>query len=138
MNDRSQNILAIRPKLENAKLTEQMSAEELFQNQTLRPILKLQNELLLKVFRNYISKRKNAFYELDSLKRVAYITHAVQKDLKFRNSLKGMIIGHFTEIEYERYTANSSALNKRMTQMVIKRLQDQVQVFEKVVSSKAS
>ncbi len=44
-----------------------------------------------------------------------------------------MIIGHFTVEEYDSYIQNSSALNKRMMNMVIKRLQDQIQYFEKEV-----
>ena len=61
-----------------------------------------------------------------------YVTKAIQKDIKFRNSLKGMIIGQFTVDEYEIYIQNSSALNKRMMNMVIKRIQDQIQYFEKL------
>jgi len=51
------------------------------------------------------------------------------KDQKFRNSVKGMIIGQFTVEEYQQYYRNSSALNKRMMNMVIERLKDQVQLF---------
>ena len=47
--------------------------------------------------------------------------------------MKGMVIGQFTIEEYELYTRNSSALNKRMMNMVIKRIQDQIQFFENVV-----
>jgi len=62
------------------------------------------------------------------------------KDQKFRNSVKGMIIGHFTVAEYHQYSSNSSALNKRMMNMVIERLKDQVQLFDAppVVISKVS
>ena len=133
MNERSHSLLKIRPLVLSAKLTDVMSNDERFQNQTLRPIIKLQNRLLLDVFQNYIAKRKNHFYELTLEKRLDYITHALQKDLKLRNSLKGMIIGHFTVEEYDSYIQNSSALNKRMMNMVIKRLQDQIQYFEKEV-----
>lgn len=133
MNERSHSLLKIRPQLLTAKFTDAMSDDERFQNQTLRPIIKLQNRLLLAVFQNYIVKRKNSFYELDLERRVEYITHAIQKDLKLRNSLKGMIIGHFTIEEYDCYIQNSSALNKRMMNMVIKRIQDQIQYFEKEV-----
>lgn len=110
-----------------------MSSDEHFQNETLRPILKLQNDLLLASFQNYIVKTKNAFYELKLDRRMDYIANAIQKDIKYRNSLKGMVIGQFTLEEYEIYIKNSSALNKRMMNMVIKRLQDQIQFFEKVV-----
>ena len=39
-------------------ISEDSSAEERFQNQTLRPILKVQNELLLEVFINYAKIQK--------------------------------------------------------------------------------
>ncbi len=133
MNERSHSLLKIRPLVLSAKVTDVMSDDERFQNQTLRPIIKLQNRLLLDVFQNYIAKRKNRFYELTLEKRLDYITHALQKDLKLRNSIKGMIIGHFTVEEYDSYIQNSSALNKRMMSMVIKRLQDQIQYFENEV-----
>lgn len=107
-----------------------MSSDEQFQNGTLRPIIKFQNPLLVAAYRNYIQKHKNFFYGLVLEKRLEYIEHAIQKDMKFRNSLKGMIIGQFTIEEYETYIQNSSALNKRMMNMVVERIKDQVQVFE--------
>ncbi len=130
MSDRSRNLLGIRPEIPSARVTENMSDEELFQNRTLRPILKFQNHMLVVVFKNYISKYKNSFYELTLEKRFEYIENAVQKDIKFRNALKGIIIGHFTFEEYEIYIKNSSALNKRMMRMVTNRLKDQIQLFE--------
>jgi len=131
MNERSHSLKKIRPQILSAKVTENMSIEEHFQNASLRPIIKLQNDLFLSVFQNYIIKRKSVFYTLSLPKRVAYIAHAIQKDLKFRNALKGMVIGQFTVEEYDVYIQNSSALNKRMMNMVIKRIQDQIQFFEK-------
>ena len=131
MNERSHSLKKIRPQILSAKVTENMSVEEHFQNASLRPIIKLQNDLFLSVFQNYIIKRKSVFYTLSLPKRVAYIAHAIQKDLKFRNALKGMVIGQFTVEEYDIYIQNSSALNKRMMNMVIKRIQDQIQFFEK-------
>ena len=131
MNQRSLNILEIRPEITSAKIHANMSAEERFQNETLRPVIKLQNELLLVSFQNYIVKMKNKFYELKLDKRMDYIANTIQKDIKYRNSLKGIIIGVFTIEEYEHYIKNSSALNKRIMTMVIKRVQDQIQYFEK-------
>lgn len=130
MNERSHSLQKIRPQILSAKITELMSDEERFQNQTLRPVIKLQNELFLHVFQNYIAKRKNLFYQLTLEKRLDYVTHAIQKDLKLRNSLKGMVIGQFTIVEYETYIKSPSATNKRMLNMVIKRIQDQIQFFE--------
>ena len=115
-----------------------MSTEERFQNETLRPILKLQNPLFLVVFSNYIEKRKGVFYSLNLEKRLSYIENSLIKDQKFRNSVKGMVLGQFTVTEYKHYMLNSSALNKRMMQMVIERLKDQVQLFEEPSSAQES
>lgn len=133
MDSRSKNLLDIRPEIKQAQLYDDMGLDERFQNQTLRPVIKLQNFLLVEVFKNYTHKHKDTFYELSLEKRLEYIERAIQKDIKFRNSLKGMIIGQFTVEEYQMYTMNSSALNKRMMNMVIERLKDQVQLLENEV-----
>ncbi|MFL9829613.1 glyoxalase [Flavobacterium sp. ARAG 55.4] len=112
----------------------QSSADEIFQNEVLRPILKLQNDLFIASFHNYISKYKRDFYSLSVEKKIATIENAIQKDIKFRNALKGMIIALFTVEEYTSYIKNSSSLNKRMMNMLIERLKNQVQLFEKSVA----
>ena len=50
MNDRPNDLLRIRPEIKKTMEFASMSAEERFQNETLRPILKLQNPLFLAVF----------------------------------------------------------------------------------------
>ncbi|MCB0459510.1 MAG: glyoxalase [Flavobacteriaceae bacterium] len=130
MNSRTNDLLDIRPEIPSATVTIQTSADERFQNITLRPVIKLQNDLFIEVFKNYIRKHKNAFYELSVEKKMLFVENAIQKDIKFRNSLKGMIIGQFTIEEYDMYIQNSSALNKRMMNLVIDRLKEQVQLFE--------
>lgn len=111
-------------------ITEQSSSEEIFQNKILRPILRLQNELFIQVFLNYAVKQKNVFFSLTPEKKMAYIENVIQRDIKFRNSLKGMIIGLFTVEEYQEYIKNSSNLNKRMMNVLIERLKSQVQLLE--------
>ncbi len=130
MTARDTELLAIRPEIPSARLSENMSGQERFQNQTLRPVAKMQNDLLLAMFRNYVRKHKNVFYDLSIAKRIDYIENAIHKDMKFRNSLKGMLIGQFTLEEYNLYIADSSALNKRMMNLVKERLKSQVQVLE--------
>ena len=129
MATRSEQLLAIRPVISSAKIYDSMSPDELFQNKTLRPVIKMQHDLFIAVFKNYIGKRKNVFYELSLTKQLAYIDNAIHKDMKFRNSVKGMIIGQFTEEEYMIYIQNSSALNKRMMNIVKERLIDSIQAF---------
>lgn len=110
-------------------ISENSSSEEVFQNKTLRPILKLQNDLFVQVFINYAVKQKNVFFSLSPDKKLAYIENVIQKDIKFRNSLKGMIIAFFTLEEYAIYIQNSSSLNKRMMHLLIERLKSNVQLI---------
>lgn len=131
MNPRDINLMELRPEIPSARVTANMNPDERFQNETLRPVAKLQDELLVAVLKNYITKHKNKFYELTLQKRLLYIENAVQRDIKFRNSLKGMMIGQFTLEEYERYIQNSSALNKRMMNIVKERLQSNIQLLER-------
>jgi hypothetical protein len=111
-------------------VNEQSSAEESFQNKTLRPILKFQNDLFIEVFTNYAVKQKGVFFTLSPEKKMVYIENTIQRDIKLRNSLKGMVIGLFTTDEYVEYIKNSSNLNKRMMNMLIERLKSQVLLFE--------
>ncbi len=128
--NRSEQLLACRPEIPSAIFHDAMSADERFQNATLRPVIKLQNDLLIEVFKNYANKHKGAFYDLSIEKQIDYIENAIQKDIKFRNSLKGIVIGQFTVDEYQFYITNSSALNKRMMNIVKERLISNIQLFE--------
>ena len=112
-------------------ITAQSSSEETFQNQVLRPILKLQNDLFVATFENYINKNKRDFYTLSSEKKLSLIENSIQKDIKLRNVLKGMVIALFSLEEYQTYIQNSSNLNKRMMNMLIERLKSQIQLFDK-------
>jgi len=129
MTDRSINLNHIRPIIPSALIYDTMSDDERFQNTTLRPVIKLQNELLIEVFKNYVYKHKNVFYELSLSKQLDYIENAIHKDMKFRNSLKGMVIGQFTIEEYAIYIKNSSALNKRMMDLVKERIINHIQLL---------
>jgi hypothetical protein len=129
MNDRQNDLLQIRPEIKKLQTFENMSDEERFQNDTLRPVLKLQNLILIAAFVNYANKHKGVFYELSLDKRMQYIETAICKDQKFRNAVKGMLIGQFTVAEYAFYIQNSSKLNKRMMNLVIIRLQEQLQLL---------
>ncbi len=129
MKTRCEMLTAIRGE-SLGTVSENSSFEEKFQNKTLRPILKFQNELFLEVFKNYAIKQKGVFFTFSPEKKMDYIENAIQRDTKFRNALKGIIIGFFTITEYKEYIQNSSNINKRMMNLVIERLKSQVQIIE--------
>lgn len=128
MNNRDEALLQLRGGA-IGEIFPQSSKDEIFQNKTLRPILKLQNDLFIESFINYVNKSKSDFYSMGTEKKMAFIDNAVHKDIKFRNALKGMVMAMFTVEEFREYIQNSSDLNKRMMNMLIERLKDQVQLL---------
>jgi hypothetical protein len=116
-------MLKKRPVLQHL-IKESMSAVELFQNQTLRPIIKMQHDLLIASFRHYVQKRNLDFLPLSNLKKKSKISAIFIKDIHYKNRILGFIIGQFTIDEYQYYQSNSSELNKRILQIVVQRIQD--------------
>jgi hypothetical protein len=137
MIERDLDLKRIRPDFMTTTINNEMTTEERFQNLVLRPIIKLQNDLFIEVFKNYVAKHKNVFYDLSVEKRVDYIGNTIHKDMKFRNSLKGIIIGFFTIEEYKLYIQNSSALNKRMMNIAKERLISNVQAISNTTTLEA-
>lgn len=129
MNSRDSSLKSIRLDCISNTIKTDMSSEEHFQNSVLRPIIKFQNDLLIAAFLNFSSKYKNVFFELSTEKKITYIEKALAKDSKFRNSLKDAVVGLFTVEEYNLYTANASALNKRMLGIIKERLISHIQLL---------
>ena len=111
-------------------LTDESTTEESFQNKVLRPILKLQNDLFVALFINYVDKNTSGFYSKTIDVKLTVLENVIQKDIQFRNVMKGIIIGLFTAGEYVIYAKNSSNINKRMMSMLAERLKSQVHLFE--------
>ncbi|MBC7408539.1 MAG: glyoxalase [Arcicella sp.] len=127
--NREETIKLLRPTINVEKEAE--SEFEIFQNEILRPILKLQNDLLNEIFRTYISKRKGAFYKFSEKEKVAYINQAVRKDMKFKHYLEGIITGMFTLDEYVKFMENEDELTKRLINLLVQRLQSQFKTESK-------
>ena len=113
----------VRPVLKNL-INSNTSDLERFQNQVIRPIIKMQNNLLNVFFKNYIRNRKIEFDRLKSEDRENKINTILTKDINFKNILIGSIVGHFDENEIEIYLKSTSELNKRIIQIVKQRLLD--------------
>ena len=113
----------LRPVLKNL-INSNTSDLERFQNEVLRPIIKMQNNLLVALFKNYIRNREIEFNKLKAEVQVNKINSILTKDINFKNILLGSIIGHFNENEIKIYLKSKSELNTRIIQMLKQRLQD--------------
>jgi len=123
--NRDQQLISLRPSIPVLVEDGVTSAMEQFQNKSLRPILKLQNGLLLQLFRNYAIKRKGAFFAVPVSQKRAYIEKSLQRDLRFRSLMQGIIIGQFTIDELANYEQEESELSRRMIGMMIQRIHSQ-------------
>ena len=113
----------LRPVLKNL-INSNTSDLERFQNEVIRPIIKMQNNLLVAFFNNYIRNRKIEFNKLEAEFQKNKINTILTKDVNFKNILIGSIIGHLNENEIKIYLKSKSELNKRIIQMAMQRLQD--------------
>jgi hypothetical protein len=111
-----------RPEIPSLKITDGMSPEERFQNETLRPIIKMQHDLLIAHYQYYLVLKKCLLHELSEVKRIDFIDASFQRDIQFRKAITGMIIGHFTLDEYSLYQHIYNETNKRIIQIIKERI----------------
>lgn len=105
---------------------ETTSKTESFQNETLRPILKLQNEIYLVLFKDYALGKTSDFNTLKKEKKILFIDQSLQKDHTLRNIFIGMTIGMLTPEEMKIYLSDSKSFNKRIITMLTERIKSQL------------
>ena len=113
----------VRPVLKNL-INSNTTDLERFQNEVIRPIIKMQNNLLTVFFKNYLRNRKIEFDRFKSEDQENKVKTILTKDINFKNILTGSIVGHFDENEIKIYLKSASELNKRIIQIVVQRLQE--------------
>jgi len=116
----NQKKLSIRPVLQISSII----PEENFQNKTLRPILKLQNDIIVPFFIAFCKKQKTS---IDSFRKEDFFNNVftfIKKNTVLRNQLIGLVLGQFTTEELAMYLEKDTAFNKRILQMVAQRIVD--------------
>jgi hypothetical protein len=90
----------------------------------LRPVIKMQHDLLILRVKSYFSSKKVIFHLMDTSKRTTAIESAFQNDLALKKEIQGMIIGQLTQDEFKLYLNWERSVNKRIVQMVRNRMID--------------
>ena len=103
--------------------------EERFQSLTLRPVLKLQNQLILGLFANYIKESKSPFYTFSMEKKALFVENSLQKNIALKNKLLGICLAMFSLEEFEIYSAQASLFNKRIMALLIERIRSQINLL---------
>ena len=125
MQERTEVLMVLRPKIETVDKALDTNEVEAFQNDVLRPILKFQNILLLHLFVDYAYQYKGVFFKLNKTEQLDYINKSIRTNQLFRNKLIGTVVALFSLEELQFYSLNTSSHNKRIVSMLIIRLQDQ-------------
>ncbi len=112
--------ISIRPQLD----LDATAPNENFQNTTLRPILKLQHDLILRLFLKEITKYNTELIHFTTAQFSDKLHIIFSKNIPLRNQYLGIVIGQFTVLEFDTYTENKSEFNKRIIGMIKQRLLD--------------
>ncbi|MFT4770627.1 MAG: hypothetical protein ACJAZC_000776 [Cryomorphaceae bacterium] len=130
VSDRDSRILKIRPEV-HASDSELDLPERVgnFQTIVLRPILKFQNSIILAQFKQYLIKFKPAFNAYNGQVQKNYIQDVLKSDARIKNSLIASVVSIMTLEEYAYYCENKNECNKRIVTLVVKRLQDQLEML---------
>jgi len=114
--------ITLRPTVESAKVDETTHPNEVFQNEVLRPIIKMQHLLILAFVSDHVMKLNKGFVELSKGKQRTFVTNLFAKDNAFKHRLIGLIIGQFTVEEFNTYTTISPDVNKRIFTICLERM----------------
>ena len=123
---REQFILKLRAEIPSTENLGTTTAVEVFQNNSLRPILKFQNDVLVHVFLLDLNSKKIDLKTLNTKKRKLLIDTHLRTNSNLRQLLLGMVIALFSIDEMEFYNSVYKELNKRIFLMLKTRLNDQL------------
>jgi hypothetical protein len=114
-------LLALRPDLSHLSVANS-NAAEVFQNLTIRPILKMQHDLLLLLTRHFPHFNTIAYTAKSEEEYKAAVIEFLKNQIALKNQIIGLIIGHFTSDEWSAYSLDKNEYNKRMINMAGERV----------------
>ena len=114
----------VRPKLPDSLTEGELKEEELFQNMVLRPVIKMQHDVLILRVKSHFASKSVMFNVMDKKKRALAIEQAFTNDNSFKKEIQGMILGQLNTSEYQLYLNYERTMNKRIIQIVRNRMLD--------------
>ena len=116
----------VRPTLPESLTQGALKEEELFQNMVLRPVIKMQHDILILRVKSYFTSKRVMFNFMDKKKRTVAIEQAFLGDNAFKKEIQGMILGQLNADEFKGYLKSERSMNKRIIQMVRNRMLDSI------------
>jgi hypothetical protein len=117
---RNETLINLRPEIKFDTSKTSLDAET-FQNQTLRPILKWQHDIIIQLLKNNFAE---LIMPINKKEQVVFMTKYLNKNLVLKQQLIGICIGLFTEDEMAFYLENQKTVNSRLSQLVLKKALD--------------
>ena len=123
--NRDRILIELRPEV-MTNITSETSTSEAFQNNTLRPILKLQNDLIVFLFKKSKPLANINFDRKDDVGKKTIITDLMKNNQKLKDQIEASIFSLMTNTELDYYFENRSETKRRINTMVIERLIDNI------------
>jgi hypothetical protein len=138
--DRDAALLTSRPLVETALLPPTADEPTVgdFLHRTLRPVLKLQNELLLLLVADFIREHHIPFGAAAPVEQQRLVTKLLTRNVKLRYLIVGTVVGLFTHAELSFYRPHRAELNRRLLELAIRRMQDHVAALAALVAEGTS
>ncbi|MEM9997896.1 MAG: hypothetical protein AAF809_09370 [Bacteroidota bacterium] len=144
LSNRDAALLALRPTLP----AEERYAEatpgvplrddlEAFQTRTLRPLLKLQNPLLLALVADHLARTTPGFPGFAPADQEAHLVRMLRQDARFKRTLYGFVAGLCTEPEFAFFLRHRAEVRRRMLALVTERLRSQTGTLAEAVRVRA-
>ena len=129
---REERLRQIRPRLDLD--TSDARPVERFQNETLRPILKLLNPTILRLVAARLGRYGVGFADMDRADQRDRLRNLLKEDERLKHTLFGAIIGHLTVEELATYLEYKDEVRRRTVPMFLARAQDQIDTVVELTS----
>lgn len=128
-------LLALRPTILTQLPTETDSTTGDFLHRTLRPVLKLQNELLLLLVADFLREHHVAFAGRGTAEQKSQVAELLGRNVKLRYTVIGCVIGLFTQAEHTFYRLHRSDINRRLLELATQRVNSQLPALAQLLAA---
>ena len=116
-------LLALRPVIEAvAPSADPLADVATFQHQVLRPLLKLQHEVVLATVADFAQDYRLPLATAEATEAQRLLTELLTRNTRLRATLVGLVVGLFTRAELAFYRQHRNELNRRLLDLAQQRV----------------